>query len=80
VIPRTKVNYRLLDLVAAIFIRERGYELRKHLVSRLSELFSTPHILLTASGRSALYVVLSCLPQQKLLIPAYTCKAVVEAA
>lgn len=79
-IPRTKVNYRLLDLVAAIFIRERGYELRKHLVSRLSELFSTPHILLTASGRSALYVVLSCLPQQKLLIPAYTCKAVVEAA
>jgi len=80
VIPRTKVNYRLPALLSASFIREGDHVLRQNLASCLAEKFCTPHILLTASGRGALYVLLSCLPQRKLLIPAYTCKAVVEAA
>jgi dTDP-4-amino-4,6-dideoxygalactose transaminase len=46
----------------------------------LGEIFDTSNILLTASGRAALYILLSSLPQRRVLIPGYTCKAVVEAA
>ena len=37
-------------------------------------------MLLTPSGRSALYFLLRALPQPRVVVPAYTCKAVVEAA
>ena len=79
-IPRTKVNYRFSDLLRTIFVREDTNIRRDALCNQLAVLLDTPHILLTASGRGALYVVLSCLPQSRVLIPAYTCKAVVEAA
>ena len=37
-------------------------------------------VLLTASGLGALYVLLSSLPQRRVLVTADNCKAVVEAA
>jgi dTDP-4-amino-4,6-dideoxygalactose transaminase len=49
------------------------------LVKNLENYFKINKILLTPSGRCGLYVLLSCLEQQKVFIPAYTCKAVVEA-
>jgi len=79
-IPRTKVNYRIPDLIRTSLINESTDERRRLLTDRLAELFGTSNILLTASGRGALYILLSCLPQSRVLIPAYTCKAVVEAA
>jgi dTDP-4-amino-4,6-dideoxygalactose transaminase len=79
-IPRTKVNYRQRDLVRAFLIGDDDDQWRKALTRRLGELFGTSNILLTASGRGALYILLSCLPQRRVLVPAYTCKAVVEAA
>jgi dTDP-4-amino-4,6-dideoxygalactose transaminase len=79
-IPRTKVNYRFPALISACLISESRDERRKELASRLSHFVDTPHVLLTASGRGALYVLLSCLPHRRVLVPAYTCKAVVEAA
>jgi dTDP-4-amino-4,6-dideoxygalactose transaminase len=42
-------------------------------------MFGERHALLTASGRGALYVLLRALPQNTVVVPAYTCKAVVEA-
>lgn len=78
-IPRTKVNYRLSDLGRAWTVSERSQSRRHTLVQHLSGLLEIPHILLTASGRGALYILLSCLPHGRVVVPAYTCKAVIEA-
>jgi len=80
VIPRTKVGYRLADLVRALVTSERKSAFRTRLTESIASMFGTPNIVLTASGRGALYVLLSVLPQRKVLVPAYTCKAVIEAA
>ncbi len=79
-IPRTKVSYRLADLLSAVLVEDRSERFRNALRGELANLLGKPNILLSASGRGALYIVLKCLPQRRILIPAYTCKAVVEAA
>jgi len=79
-IARTKVNYGLRDLMRAWAVSEKEDLHRQELTGRLGELLGTEQVLLTASGRGALYILLSCLPQRRVLVPAYTCKAVVEAA
>jgi dTDP-4-amino-4,6-dideoxygalactose transaminase len=80
VIPRTKVSYRLGDLRRALGVSERDVRRRDAVERWLAGRFGTDHVSLTASGRGALFVLLSVLPQRKVLVPAYTCKAVVEAA
>lgn len=78
-IPRTKVNYGLVDLAVALFTRERGSTFRDALIAELREITGCRHILLTASGRGALYAILRSIDRERVLIPAYTCKAVDEA-
>lgn len=78
-IPRTKVNYRIADLLRAATVGEHSHAKRQALTENLGQRFGTSQILLTASGRGALYCLLSCLPQSRVVLPAYTCKAVVEA-
>jgi len=80
VIPRTKVSYRPGELLRAVATSDRDVRAREALTSALARELGADNVLLTASGRGALFVVLSVLPQRKLLVPAYTCKAVVEAA
>ena len=79
-IPRTKVNYSLGELLRATFVGEGSDEHREKLCARLKALFQFEHVLLTPSGRAALYYLLKSLPQPRVILPAYTCKAVVEAA
>lgn len=79
-IPRTKVNYGLGDLVRAAFTREAGMNHADALVDELKTLTGCRHILLTASGRGALYAILRAIDRERVVIPAYTCKAVDEAA
>ena len=79
-IPRTKVSYRLGELLAALVTSGGGTRHRAAVEHWLGVRFGTANVLLTSSGRGALFIVLSTLPQRKLLVPAYTCKAVVEAA
>jgi len=81
-IPRTKVNYGPGDLLSAAFVSETESRRREALTAGLAGLFgvAADQIILTASGRGALYVIFSCLPQRRVVLPAYTCKAVVEAA
>ena len=79
-IPRTKVNYNLRDLLEAVFVGERSKERRQRLASRLGELLGTPHVLLMPSGRAGLYFLLKSIARPRVIVPAYTCKAVVEAA
>jgi len=79
-IPRTKVNYHLSDLLQAFFISESGKDYRKYLVSLLRNYLQEENILLTPSGRAGLYFILKAIDSPRILIPAYTCKAVAEAA
>jgi len=78
-IPRTKVNYQLLDLFRALFATEGNDSQRLALKSQLAEMFETPSVILTASGRGGLYLLLKALPHSKVLIPSYTCLAVDDA-
>ncbi len=79
-IPRIKVSYRFKDLLAAITVKENSSYHRSALINELKSVLGGANILLCASGRGALYTLLKCLPQRRILVPAYTCKAVIEAA
>jgi len=79
-IPRTKVNYSASELLRAAFVSEASQQHREALRSELRSLLGMDQVLLTPSGRSALYFLLRALPQPRVVVPGYTCKAVVEAA
>ena len=79
-IPRTKVNYTFISLMNALFTSEREEYFRRRIIHHLGCFLGSPHILLTGSGRGALYLLLLALPHRKVFIPAYTCKTVAEAA
>ena len=81
-IPRTKVNYSLKDITFALCgtLRRDARHHNRLLVGQLCDLFGAPHIALMPSGRAGLYFILRALEQPRVIIPAYTCKAVVEAA
>lgn len=78
-IPRVRVNYSLGDLLRAVFISERNAIFRAECEAVFSRYYDGEYVCLTPSGRDAIYEVLIRLPQKKVVIPAYTCMAVVEA-
>ncbi|MCX7046443.1 MAG: flippase-like domain-containing protein [Candidatus Sumerlaeota bacterium] len=77
--PRTKVNYSFTDMLGACMITNRNSSQKEELRKELSHMLGQTNILLTPSGRGALYYLLRSLAMKKVLIPAYTCKAVEEA-
>lgn len=78
-IPRVRVNYGFLDLVKALLTSERGNNAQQECERILSEFYDGENVLLVPSARDAIYELLIRLPQNKVIIPAYTCIAVVEA-
>jgi len=79
-IPRVRVNYTFYDLIRSLFTgrgKGRKYE---SLRRQLCKYFGIEDVLLTSSGRCSIYMLLNYLPQSKVIVPAYTCKVVVEAA
>lgn len=79
-IPRVRVNYNTLDLIKALFTSEKKHKFRNLTKKIISDYFQNENILLTSSGRGAIYLVLKSLKQKKVVIPAYTCMVVKEAA
>ena len=79
-IPRTKVNYGLRDIAVAFLVSEGSHDYRAELVEVLSKYLGETNVLLTPSGRGGLYFILKALDRPRVVIPAYTCKAVAEAA
>ncbi len=79
-IPRTKVNYGLRDIAAAFLISDSGRDYRAELVETLSKYLGETNVILTPSGRGGLYFILKALDRPHAVMPAYTCKAVAEAA
>jgi dTDP-4-amino-4,6-dideoxygalactose transaminase len=78
-IPRVQPNYSLLDLLSSFFIFNNTSTYRNKLICELKNLYNSDYILLTPSGRGSIYIILSCIEQKKIFVPAYTCKAVIEA-
>lgn len=78
-IPRVRVNYGLKDLVKALLTSEKRHDSYQECKQILSEFYDGECVLLVPSARDAIYELLMRLPQKKVVIPAYTCIAVVEA-
>ncbi len=78
-VPRTKVNYTGRDLIQAARIpRQRGAYIAQ-VTDELRRYLGEPNLLLTPSGRGGLYHILRAINHQRVVVPAFTCKAVVEA-
>jgi dTDP-4-amino-4,6-dideoxygalactose transaminase len=61
-------------------MNESSNDSRSHLIDKLRDYYQENNILLTPSGRCGLYLLLTALDHKRVIIPAYTCKAVAEAA
>lgn len=80
IIPNIKVSYSVCDIIGALFISSETNRYSKLVEDLLGTMINVRNVILTSSGRSALYHILSYLPQKKVIVPAYTCDVVVEAA
>ncbi len=79
-IPRARANFTLADLAAAARITEGCNEYRSLLSAQLCAYLGVANVLLTPSGRCGLYAILRAIDRPRVIVPAYTCNAVVEAA
>lgn len=79
-IPRARPNYGFRTLWRSLFVARRSTACRTSLREHLAGMLGEEAVILTASGRGALYLYLQAMPQRRVIVPAYTCKAVVEAA
>ncbi len=79
-IPRLKVNYGVGDLVRSLRPGHRGNRPKERLCQQLRDYFGVDNVLLTPSGRAGLYFILRASQRPRVVVPAFTCKAVVEAA
>lgn len=77
-IPRTQANYSFWDLLQATFDswREDG---RVPLKTELEQATTAKHVMFVPSARAGLYLLFKALDQPRVICPAYTCNAVIEA-
>jgi dTDP-4-amino-4,6-dideoxygalactose transaminase len=80
VIPRQRPNFTYRDLAAAAGLPDGDESYKTELRRALTSYLGAEDALLTPSGRSALYATLVALERPRVVVPAYTCNAVVEAA
>lgn len=80
-VPRTAANFTLAELAgAALSTREDGTELAR-LRTKLARALEVEDVALVPSGRAGLYSILKAAPEiERVVVPAYTCNAVTEAA
>lgn len=79
-IPRVRPSYTFTEVIKSLLVSDRGKKYSEEAKRLLSEYFGTENLMLTSSGRGSLYWILKTLPQTKVIVPAYTCIVVVEAA
>lgn len=78
-IPRVRVNYGFSDLIRALLTSERKQTTVHECEAVLSSFFDGEYVCLVPSARDAIYELLIRLPQKIVVLPAFTCIAVVEA-
>ena len=80
-IPRARANFSLQDLADAALVREgTSTRHKERFADQLRSYLGVDDVLLTPSGRCGLYAILKALDRPRVVIPAYTCNAVTEAA
>ncbi|MEK6765757.1 MAG: DegT/DnrJ/EryC1/StrS family aminotransferase [Planctomycetota bacterium] len=79
-ISRTKVNYPYKDIINSIKLSRQPGNYNELVKKELKRYLEIEHVLLTPSGRGGLYYILKAIPKPNVIIPAYTCSAVEEAA
>lgn len=78
-IPVMRVNYTIPQLIGSLFVSNRSRRYREQLKEMVRIFFEVDNVLLTSSARCAIYMIVRSLPQQKVIVPAYTCEVVIEA-
>lgn len=76
-IPRTKIENTSTELTNALV--RSGDRHSKHFREALAKRFSLPWPMLTSCASAAFYFILKALPNKKIYLPAYTCRALFEA-
>lgn len=67
------------EIAQALRVPSDGHELAK-LSRELADYLGSENVVLTGSGRAGLFAVLRAMGRRRVVMPAYTCNAVVEAA
>lgn len=75
-----RVNYTLSDIFRAFFIFDKNTRYRERLVDHICNYFKVSDAVLTSSCRNAIFLLLKSMELRKVIVPAYTCGVVVEAA
>ena len=79
VTPPNRLETTNRELLLALYT-SRGGEPREALREALRRITGRRHVFLAPSGRAAIAQILSALPSQEVVMPAYTCPAVKTAA
>ncbi len=79
-VPRTRANFTFADLARAAATSESSDTHRDRLRRLLGDYLGVDDVLLTPSGRGGLHAILKSIDRPRVIVPAYTCNAVVEAA
>ncbi len=79
VTPPNRLETTNRDLLLALLTASRR-DSRQALIDEIRRITGQRHVLLSSSGRAAIAHILSLLPHQEVVIPAYTCPAVKMAA
>lgn len=79
VIPCMRVGYKIVDLLESLFVWNASRKYRKKLEDKIALYFGCDNVMMTSSGRGAIYLILKSLSQRKVVVPAYTCEVVIEA-
>lgn len=79
-IPRTRATFSFDDLGRAVLVSESKDTWRRRFRVGLRDVLGRDDVLLTPSGRAGLYAILVAAARPRVVVPAYTCNAVTEAA
>lgn len=79
-VPRTRATFTGGELARAALVSESGHAHRRAFAGELGEVLGVPEPILTASGRAGLLAILRAAGRPRVVVPAYTCNAVTEAA
>jgi dTDP-4-amino-4,6-dideoxygalactose transaminase len=77
IIPRHRIEIRFASILFALLF-SRGKKVIQF--KRELERYFNHQVMFLQSGRAALYFLLRALPEEFVIIPAFTCKVVAEAA
>ena len=77
-ISRHKIELTNREVIVSL-LRKKNDDVDRF-AEKLKDYYGIKNIILTPSGRGGLYLLFKALPQKRVILPAFDCRAVVEAA